>query len=401
MPPRSPRRRGHSPSRRAGALGRSGTRGLRRTAPARRGMEQRRDLGPASVRRGRGRRRDRRLPPRETARRAAQAPRRHWCSHRRSVSSHSRARSGRSLSRSPRCSSRVPCSPVRSNAATPSVGGLRASAAVLPLTHPVAASALAAQVLALVVARREVELRARCPAVAIATLESLFFLTASVIDRADAVDGAGSSSCRTSWSGSQRSAGARWGSRGVGNRHARPTSSNDGRGLWKPALVTGLAAMPLVAVLAAGTVLPVFPREALTVAAGGIALAAGIGLLAIPDRELRLASRAAVTAVAIAALVTAAARSAEDWRSRGRLVESRATPRDTVVAPSAAGRRSRTTHRMSGRARSVEARRCSSSPPVTPRWPPRVHAGSSRRPATLLWQEQAGTRLVVQRWVRP
>jgi len=65
------------------------------------------------------------------------------------------------------------------------------SAALLPLTHPIAASALAAQVVALVVARREVELRLAIPAVALATLESVFFLTAAVVDRADAPDGAG------------------------------------------------------------------------------------------------------------------------------------------------------------------------------------------------------------------
>ena len=107
------------------------------------------------------------------------APRRHWCSHRRSVSSHSRARSGRSLSRSPRSPLECPVRPVRGpNAATPSWWAVyAASAAVLPLTHPVAASALAAQVLALVVARREWSSRLAVPAVAIATLESLFFLT--------------------------------------------------------------------------------------------------------------------------------------------------------------------------------------------------------------------------------
>ena len=44
------------------------------------------------------------------------------------------------------------------------------SAVLLPLTHPIAASALFAQIAAVVVARREVELRLAVPAVAIATL---------------------------------------------------------------------------------------------------------------------------------------------------------------------------------------------------------------------------------------
>ena len=65
------------------------------------------------------------------------------------------------------------------------------SAALLPLTHPIAASALAAQIAALAVARREVDLRLALPAVAVATVESVFFLAAAAIDRADAADGAG------------------------------------------------------------------------------------------------------------------------------------------------------------------------------------------------------------------
>ena len=181
-------------------------------------------------------------------------------------------------------------------------------------------------------------------------------------------------------------------------------SSNDGRGLWKPVLVTGLAAMPLVAVLAAGTVLPVFPREALTVAAGGIALAAGIGLLAIPDRELRLASGAAVTAVAIAALVTAATRDpAEDWRSAARLVESRATPRDTVVVLPERGRAAFSYYAPDVRTSSVGR---GEAVFVVAAGDPALAAAAARRVVSppryaLLSQEQAGTRLVVQRWVRP
>jgi hypothetical protein len=281
------------------------------------------------------------------------------------------------------------------------------SAAVLPLTHPVAASALAAQVVALVVARREVELRLAVPAVAIATIESLFFLTASVIDRADAVGGAGPLELQDVLVGVGRALGwspvvgalAVWGIVMLVRR-----SSEDGRGLWKPVLVTGLAAMPLVAVLAAGIALPVFPREALTVAAGGVALAAGIGLLSISDRELRLASAAAVAAVAVAALVTAATRDpVEDWRAAARLVESRATPRDTVVVLPERGRAAfsyyapdvRTS--LMGRGDAVF---------VVTAGDPALGASTARRVVSppryaLLSQEPAGTRLVVQRWVRP
>ena len=208
------------------------------------------------------------------------------------------------------------------------------SAAVLPLTHPIAASALAAQILALVVARREVDLRLAVPAIGVATVECTLFLAAAVLDRADAGDGAGPLELGDVGFGVGRALGwspvvaalAVWGMVTLYRRSAGSV------GLWKAVLVAGLAVIPLLAVLVAGIALPVFPRAALTVAAGGVALAAGIGLVAIPDRGLRLASLVAVAAVAIAALANAATQDAgEDWRTAARVVRARTTPRDTVV----------------------------------------------------------------------
>jgi mannosyltransferase len=280
------------------------------------------------------------------------------------------------------------------------------SAVALPLTHPIAASALAAQVLALVVARREVDMRLAVPAIGVAVLESAFFLTAAVLDRADADDGAGPLELGDVVFGAGRALGwspvvaalAVW---GLITLYRRSTAQES---LWKVALVAGLAAFPLLAVLVTGIALPVFPRTALTVAAGGVALAAGVGLVAIPDRGLRLASLAAVAAVAVAALATAAAEDAEqDWRAAARLVRETTTPRDTVVVlpqrarsaleyyapnvrPSAVGRGEAVTVVIAGdpelavaTARQIVA-------------PPRF---------ALLSEESAGTRLVVQRWVRP
>ena len=138
------------------------------------------------------------------------------------------------------------------------------SAALLPLTHPIAASALAAQIVALVIARREVELRLAIPAVALATLESLFFLTAAVVDRADAPDGAGPLSLHDIGLGVGRALGwspvvvalAVWGVIVlVRQSHA------SGTGLWQPVLVAGLVLMPLVSVLVAGVALPVYPAN--------------------------------------------------------------------------------------------------------------------------------------------
>jgi mannosyltransferase len=280
------------------------------------------------------------------------------------------------------------------------------SAALLPLTHPIAASALAAQILALVAARRQVELRLAVPAVAVATLESAFFLTAAVIDRADAADGAGPLELHDIAVGVGRALGwspivaalAVW---GVITLYRR-SSGDEGR--WKAVLVGGLAVLPLVAVLLAGIGLPVFPRTALTVAAGGVALAAGVGLVKIPDRGLRLASAAAVGVVAVAALATAAAEGPrEDWRSAARLVRAKTTPRDTVVvlperarvalgyyAPdlrtSLVGRGEGVTVVVAGdRDLAVAAARQVVSPPRY----------------ALLSEGAAGAGLVVQRWVRP
>jgi mannosyltransferase len=281
------------------------------------------------------------------------------------------------------------------------------SAALLPLTHPIAASALAAQIVALVIARREVELRLAIPAVAVATLESVFFLTAAVVDRADAADGAGPLSLHDIGLGVGRALGwspvvaalAVWGVIVLVRR-----SRASGTGLWQPVLVAGLALMPLASVLVAGVALPVFPRTALTVAAGGVALAAGVGLVSIPDRGLRLASGAAVAVVAIAALATAAAeRPKEDWRAAARHVRAKTTERDTVVvlpersaaalayyAPdvrtSRIGRGQGVTVVVAGAPELAVAR---ARPVVSP---PRY---------ALLSQQEAGSALVVQRWVRP
>jgi mannosyltransferase len=281
------------------------------------------------------------------------------------------------------------------------------SAALLPLTHPIAASALAVQVVAIVVARREVELRLAIPAVALATLESLFFLTAAVVDRADAADGAGPLSLHEIGLGVGRALGwspvvaalALWGVIVLVRRaHA------SGTGLWQPVLVAGLAVMPLASVLVAGVALPVYPRSALTVAAGGVALAAGVGLVSISDRGLRVASAAAVAVVAIAALATAAAEGPkEDWRAAVRLVRAKTTARDTVVvlpersvaaiayyAPelrtSLAGRGDAVTVVVAG----APARAMATARPVVS--PPRY---------ALLSAKEAGSALVVQRWVRP
>jgi len=281
------------------------------------------------------------------------------------------------------------------------------TAALLPLTHPIAASALVAQIAAIVVARREVDLRLAIPAVALAVLESLFFLTAAVVDRADAVDGAGPLTLHDIGLGAGRALGwspvvaalAVWGVIVLARRAHR-----DGAGLWRPVLVTGLAVTPLLGVLVAGIALPVYPRTALTVAAGGTALAAGVGLVSIPDRGLRVASAAAVAVVAIASLATAAAEGPkEDWRAAARLARARTTPRDTVVIlpprSLAAFHYYAPELRTSGVGRGEGVTVVVAGDPALAMATARQVVAPPRY--ALLSQQPAGSALVVQRWVRP
>jgi 4-amino-4-deoxy-L-arabinose transferase-like glycosyltransferase len=279
------------------------------------------------------------------------------------------------------------------------------SAALLPLTHPIAAAALGAQIVALVAARREVNLRVAVPAIAVATVECVFFLAAAAIDRADAADGAGPLELGDLGAGVGRAGGwspvvaglAVWGTI-VLFRRAEP------RGLWRPVLVAGLAVAPLVAVLLAGIALPVYPRTALTVAAGGVCLAAGAGVVSIEDRALRLVSLGALALVAVAALATAVtAETREDWRAVGRIVRAKTTARDTVVVLPARARPAfayyapgvRTSLVGRGRAATVVV----AGDPATAVAMARQVVAPPR--FALLSQEPAGSRLVVQRWVRP
>jgi hypothetical protein len=244
------------------------------------------------------------------------------------------------------------------------------------------------------------------PAVALATVESGLLLTAAILDRSDAPDGAGPLELGDIGIGVGRALGwnpavaalAVWGVV-VLYRRSTPTS-----GRWKVALVAGLAAMPLAAVLVAGIVLPVYPRTALAVAAGGVALAAGVGLVSIPDRNLRFATACAAAAVAVAALATAALeKKQEDWREAARIVRAQRRPNDTVVVIPARARAAfayyaaETATQRVGRGDAVT---------VVVAGEPALAVAAARQVVSppryaLLQQRDAGQALVVQRWVRP
>ena len=280
------------------------------------------------------------------------------------------------------------------------------SAALLPLTHPIAASALVAHLAAIAVGRREIDLRLALPAAAIAVVESGIFLTAAVIDRADAPDGAGSLELGDIATGLARGVGwnaivvalSVWGIVVLVRR------TSDGEGRWKPVLVGCLALAPLAAVLVAGVALPVYPRAALAVCAGGVALAAGIGLVAIPDRRLQLAAGGGLAAIALGALVAGAVREdPEDWRAAVALVRRQQSPSDTIVVLPERARPAfayyapdlRIGRVGRGEAVSVVVAGEPGDATATARAvvsPPRY---------ALLSQDASGRRLVVQRWVRP
>jgi hypothetical protein len=237
-------------------------------------------------------------------------------------------------------------------------------------------------------------------------VESGLFLAAAVIDRADAEDGAGPLELQDIGVGLGRGVGwsvvvaglAIWGV------VALVRGSSPGAGRWRPVLVAALALAPLAAVLVAGIALPVFPRGALTVCAGGVALAAGIGLVALPDRWPRLGAAVALGVVAVGALVGGAVRDVpEDWRAAADLVRRQTTPRDSVVVLPERARDALAYYapelpiRRVGRGDAVDVvvvgePGAATALARTVVSPPRY---------ALLSEDAAGTRLVVQRWVRP
>src|SRR4029450_8155687 len=101
------------------------------------------------------------------------------------------------------------------------------------------------------VRRKEIPLRLAPPAVSVAVVESGLFLSAAILDRADAEDGAGPLELGDLGVGGGRGLGwnvvvaalAVWGVVLLCRR------VSDGQGLWRPVLVGSLAVAPVAAVL--------------------------------------------------------------------------------------------------------------------------------------------------------
>ena len=210
-------------------------------------------------------------------------------------------------------------------------------AAALPLTHPLAASALAAHGAALIALRERPDLRRAGIALVAGTVVAGGLLAWMAADRFDVPDGAGALDLADLGHGLVDAIGrnpvlviaaaagvyALFALRGAG---ARP-------GRWRGVLVAALIAAPLVALLLAALALPVF-TAALVLCAPGLALAAGavVPLLA-PVRGLVWAG---VALLLVSSAVTTADRLREapdqDWRALVVAVKRVRADNETVVA---------------------------------------------------------------------
>jgi mannosyltransferase len=214
-------------------------------------------------------------------------------------------------------------------------------AAALPLTHPLAASVLAAHGAALLALRERPDLRRAGIALVAGTAIAGVLLAWMAVDRADAPDGAGTLDLARLGHGLLHPIGANpvlvvAAAAGlyvlVGRRSARSD-------LWRGVLVAALIAAPLVALLLAALVLPVF-TSALVLCAPGLALAAGAAVpLLAPVRGLVWAG---VALLVVSAAVTTADRlhqpPDQDWRALTAAVKRVRGGNETVVVVPARAR---------------------------------------------------------------
>jgi mannosyltransferase len=205
------------------------------------------------------------------------------------------------------------------------------SAAALPLLHPAAAAVLAAHAAAAAVEARSNVRRLGGIAVALAVALPLVLVT--VLDRDDAANGAPQLDLLDVAAGLGRGLG--WnvallaaGAAGIGLVAAGRVS---GARLWNAVLAGGIALAPLLALLVAAIVLPVYPDYVLVLAVPGLALGAGALVAALPPRWAT-ATAGGLTAAAAATLVLwYVSKPAEDWRAAARDAERRRSERETLV----------------------------------------------------------------------
>ena len=219
-------------------------------------------------------------------------------------------------------------------------GGLRwglyaVAAACLPLTHPVAASVLAAHAVVLIVLRdRRPELRAAGVALLVASVVAGLLLGWMAADRHGDVDGTDGLTLERVARGLEHAFG--WNpvlaAAAVAGLVLLFGFADDVRRRWVGVLVVGLILAPVIATLAAATVLPVY-MGALVLCAPGIALA--VGAVAPVLARTRGLLWAGFALLAVAAAVTLGWRltrpATEDWRALAAAVHRVRQPEETVV----------------------------------------------------------------------
>ena len=209
-----------------------------------------------------------------------------------------------------------------------------AAAAVLPLTHPLAASVLAAHGVALVALRDRPDLRRAGVALIAGIAVAGLLLAWMAADRFDAPDGAGALDLERLGGGLGHAIG--WNPVLVFAAIAGLIALFMGRVTvpcpWCGALVAGLIVAPVVATLLAAIALPVYVG-ALVLCAPGIALAAGATAALLGTVRGLVWAGLAVLLVASAATIAVrlSAPVDEDWRALAAAVKRVRGPRETVV----------------------------------------------------------------------
>ena len=215
-------------------------------------------------------------------------------------------------------------------------------AAVLPLTHPLAASVLAAHGAALIALRERPDLRRAGIALVGGTVVAGAILIWMAVDRFDAPDGAGTFDLARLGRGLVHPVGANpvlvmAAAAGLYALFAGVHGKRPGR--WRGVLVAALIGAPVVALLVAALAMPVF-AGALVLCAPGLALAAGAAApLLAPTRGLVWAG---VALLVVSAGVTTADRLREppdkDWRALAAALERVRGDSETVVVVPARAR---------------------------------------------------------------
>lgn len=280
--------------------------------------------------------------------------------------------------------------------------------ALLALAHPIAVTVLPAHAAAAALAlrgRRPALVRAAV-AIALGAAAAAPLALAAVADRADAADGAGGLRAEDVAVGLLRAGG--WNAALIALAALGLAALLAGRATqpaWRAALVAGLVAAPVLAVLATAVFLPVYPERALVVCAPGVALAAGAAVVWLPDGVAARVAAAAVAVLAVPALVLWYVRPAsEDWRSALAALEARRQPGETVLVVPARAEAAASYYAPSIRV--VRRARGDGAWVLVRSGSDRLAIRAARRrvrtPAyALLAQERHGDRLVLQHWVRP